>query len=116
MHNARSTGDCFHCGLPIAAGADYHARLDGAERQFCCFGCQSVCSAIFEAGLQGYYQRTPEGTLLAPPPEPPQTNPPIFVPFVAFCSKGSLNKFPPRISARFASEFNYPTDLRCGEK
>ncbi|MDD5384041.1 MAG: heavy metal translocating P-type ATPase [Gallionella sp.] len=72
MNNARSTGGCFHCGLPIAAGADYHARLDGAERQFCCFGCQSVCSAIFEAGLQGYYQRTPEGALLAPPPEPPK--------------------------------------------
>ncbi|MBI5436105.1 MAG: heavy metal translocating P-type ATPase [Nitrosomonadales bacterium] len=64
--------NCFHCGLPIAAGADYRARLDGAERQFCCFGCQSVCSAIFEAGLQGYYQRTPEGALLAPPPEPPK--------------------------------------------
>src|SRR3990167_9345353 len=65
-------GDCFHCGLPIAAGADYRAQLDGAERRFCCFGCQSVCGAIFEAGLQGYYQRTPEGALLAPPPEPPK--------------------------------------------
>ncbi len=64
--------DCFHCGLPIAPEADYRTRLDGAERQFCCFGCQSVCTAIFEAGLQGYYQRTPEGALLAPPPEPPK--------------------------------------------
>ncbi len=72
LNNVHGTGDCFHCGLPIAAGVDYHARLDGAERGFCCFGCQSVCSAIFEAGLQGYYQRTPEGTLLAPPPEPPK--------------------------------------------
>src|SRR3990167_10508806 len=70
MNNAH--GDCFHCGLPIPGGADYHARLDGAERRFCCFGCQSVCGAIFEAGLQGYYQRTPEGALLAPPPEPPR--------------------------------------------
>src|SRR5574340_1173689 len=72
MDNAHSAGHCFHCGLPIAADADYHALLDGAERRFCCFGCQSVCSAIFEAGLQGYYQRTPEGALLAPPPEPPR--------------------------------------------
>ena len=64
--------NCFHCGLPIAPEADYRARLDGAERQFCCFGCQSVCTAIFEAGLQGYYQRTPEGALLGPPPEPPK--------------------------------------------
>ncbi|OGS94667.1 MAG: copper-translocating P-type ATPase [Gallionellales bacterium RIFCSPLOWO2_02_FULL_57_47] len=64
--------NCFHCGLPIASAADYRARLDGAERRFCCFGCQSVCSAIFEGGLQGYYQRTPEGALLGPPPEPPK--------------------------------------------
>ena len=67
-----SGGNCFHCGLPITPGADYHAQLDGAERHFCCFGCQSVCTAIYEAGLQGYYQRTPEGTLLGPPPEPPK--------------------------------------------
>src|SRR5574340_843893 len=72
MDNAHSAGHCFHCGLPIASEADYRARLDGAERKFCCFGCQSVCSAIFEAGLQGYYQRTPEGALLGPAPEPPK--------------------------------------------
>lgn len=66
------TGVCFHCALPVTAGASYHAVLDGAERDFCCLGCQSVCTAIFEAGLQGYYQRTPEGVLLAPPPEPPK--------------------------------------------
>src|SRR5487761_2498516 len=65
-------GGCFHCGLPIPPEADFHARLDDAERDFCCFGCQSVCSAIYEAGLQGYYQRTPEGVLLAPPPEIPR--------------------------------------------
>ncbi len=63
---------CFHCGLPIAADADYHCGLDGKQRDFCCFACQSVCEAIYEAGLQGYYQRTPQGTLLAPPPTPPR--------------------------------------------
>ncbi len=71
-HRDHIPGNCFHCGLPVAPEADYRARLDGAERRFCCFGCQSVCCAIFEAGLQGYYQRTPEGTLLGPPPEPPK--------------------------------------------
>ncbi len=63
---------CFHCGLPIAADADYHCQLGGAEREFCCFACQSVCVAIYEVGLEGYYQRTPQGTLLAPPPAPPK--------------------------------------------
>lgn len=63
---------CFHCGQPIAADAHYQSRLDEAERSFCCFACQSVCEAIYAAGLQGYYQRTPQGTLLAPPPTPPR--------------------------------------------
>lgn len=67
-----AAGGCFHCGLPIPPDADFHARLDDAERNFCCFGCQSVSGAIYEAGLQGYYQRTPEGALLAPPPELPK--------------------------------------------
>jgi Cu2+-exporting ATPase len=67
-----AAGGCFHCGLPIPPEAVFHTRLDDAERDFCCFGCQSVSSAIYEAGLQGYYQRTPEGVLLAPPPELPK--------------------------------------------
>ena len=72
QHSHSAAGGCFHCGLPIPPEADFHARLEAAERDFCCFGCQSVCSAIYEAGLQGYYQRTPEGVLLGPPPEPPK--------------------------------------------
>ncbi|OIQ95238.1 putative copper-transporting ATPase PacS [mine drainage metagenome] len=72
LRSHSDAGGCFHCGLPIPPEADFHARLDDAERDFCCFGCQSVCSAIYEAGLQGYYQRTPEGVLLAPPPELPK--------------------------------------------
>ncbi|HEY0665812.1 MAG TPA: heavy metal translocating P-type ATPase [Gallionella sp.] len=63
---------CFHCGLPIAEGVDFHADLGGAARKFCCFACQTVCSAIYDSGLEGYYQRTPQGTLLAPPPTPPK--------------------------------------------
>lgn len=63
---------CFHCGLEIPADVDCHSVLDDAPRDFCCFACQSVCEAIFQAGLQGYYQRTPEGVLLAPPPTPPR--------------------------------------------
>jgi len=72
QHSHSAAGGCFHCGLPIPTEADFHAQLDSAVRDFCCFGCQSVSSAIYEAGLQGYYQRTPEGVLLGPPPEPPK--------------------------------------------
>jgi Cu2+-exporting ATPase len=63
---------CFHCSLEIPSDVHFHSPLDGAERNFCCFACQSVCLAIYEAGLQGYYQRTPDGILLAPPPTPPK--------------------------------------------
>jgi Cu2+-exporting ATPase len=63
---------CFHCGQPIPADIQQHSTLDGAQRDFCCFACQTVCEAIYDAGLQGYYQRTPEGILLAPPPTPPK--------------------------------------------
>lgn len=72
QHSHQAAAGCFHCGLPIPADVSFHANLEGGERDFCCFGCQSVCSAIYEAGLQGYYQRTPEGVLLGPPPEPPK--------------------------------------------
>jgi len=64
--------DCFHCGLPIPSDAHFKSELEHHEREFCCFGCQSVCNAIYESGLQGYYQRTPEGVLLGPPPAPPK--------------------------------------------
>ena len=63
---------CFHCGLAVSPDDHYCSELAGVSRQFCCFGCQSVCEAIFAAGLQGYYHRTPDGTLLAPPPPPPK--------------------------------------------
>ncbi len=64
---------CFHCGLPLPPDPEqFKAEVAGRERRFCCFGCQSVCQAIYAAGMEGFYQRTPEGALLAPPPEPPK--------------------------------------------
>ena len=71
-HGNNVSAGCFHCGLPIPADAAFATVLEGRNRDFCCFGCQSVCEAIYGAGLQGYYQRTPEGVLLGPPPEPPK--------------------------------------------
>ncbi len=74
MENPNRAADavCFHCGLPLPPDDHFEAELDGATRRFCCIGCRSVCSAIYDAGLQGFYQRTPEGTPLGPPPEPPR--------------------------------------------
>ncbi|MBK1721354.1 heavy metal translocating P-type ATPase [Thiocystis violacea] len=66
------TGRCFHCGLPVTADARETASIQGTERAFCCTGCKAVCEAIFAAGLEGFYRRTPEGEVLGPPPEPPK--------------------------------------------
>ena len=63
---------CFHCGLPNPPGTNFVAEIENIERQFCCPGCEAVCKVIYDSGLQGFYQRTPEGQLLAPPKDPPK--------------------------------------------
>ncbi len=65
------SGECFHCGQPLSDGDPIDGEVRGESRTFCCIGCRSVCQAIYQAGLDGFYRRTPEGTLLAPPPEVP---------------------------------------------
>jgi Cu2+-exporting ATPase len=47
---------CFHCGLPVPAGASYAAAVDGEPRAMCCAGCQAVAEAIIGAGLGDYYR------------------------------------------------------------
>jgi len=71
MSNQRSPNSCYHCGLPLPPKDDFSADIAGEKRPFCCIGCREVCRSIYAAGLEGFYQRTPEGTLLAPPPEIP---------------------------------------------
>jgi Cu2+-exporting ATPase len=56
----------------VSAQALVTAPIRGRERAFCCTGCKSVCEAIYAAGLEGFYRRTPEGEILGPPPEPPK--------------------------------------------
>ncbi len=69
---AENLDSCFHCSLPIPPNDRVTAEIDGEEQAFCCTGCKAVCQAIYDAGLEGFYQRTPEGTCLAPPPEIPK--------------------------------------------
>ncbi|MGD9169703.1 MAG: heavy metal translocating P-type ATPase metal-binding domain-containing protein, partial [Candidatus Thiodiazotropha sp.] len=66
---AEVTRNCFHCSLPIPPDDVVTAEIEGEMQEFCCTGCKAVCQAIYDAGLEGFYQRTPEGTCLAPPPE-----------------------------------------------
>ena len=68
--NVAST--CYHCGLPNPATPHFQKLINGAQREFCCPACEMVCSAIYEAGLEGFYDRTPNNIKLSPPPESPR--------------------------------------------
>jgi len=62
MKNSVYTDSCFHCGLPVPTGSDWHVVIDGAERAMCCPGCKAVAQAIVDNGLEAYYrQRTEKG-------------------------------------------------------
>ena len=64
---------CYHCGLPVAAGASWSVRIDGAPRPMCCPGCEAVAQGIVDAGLADYYRTRSvfadraEGVDLVPP-------------------------------------------------
>ncbi len=59
---------CFHCGLSLPE-EEITAPIEGVKRNFCCHGCRSVCEVIFNSGMSGFYERTPDDIQLAPPPE-----------------------------------------------
>jgi len=63
---------CYHCGLPVNDKNRVEKVIQKKTQTFCCHGCSAVCEMIYNSGLEGFYQRTPDGQLLAPPPEPPQ--------------------------------------------
>ncbi len=46
---------CFHCNEPLPANPAL-ARLDGAERSFCCDGCAAAAAWIRDARLDDYYR------------------------------------------------------------
>lgn len=48
--------DCYHCGLPIPAGADFPVEIERVRREMCCAGCQAVAQAIVDNDLADYYR------------------------------------------------------------
>ncbi|MDO8931467.1 MAG: heavy metal translocating P-type ATPase [Rhodocyclaceae bacterium] len=48
--------NCYHCGLPIPADADFPVEVGGRRREMCCVGCQAVAQAIVANGLDDYYR------------------------------------------------------------
>ncbi|HEX9181805.1 MAG TPA: heavy metal translocating P-type ATPase [Burkholderiales bacterium] len=47
---------CFHCGLPVLGPGGHSAPVLGAERAFCCAGCEAVARTIVAAGFEKYYE------------------------------------------------------------
>ncbi|HBE93133.1 MAG TPA: cadmium-translocating P-type ATPase [Gammaproteobacteria bacterium] len=63
MSGQHNTGrQCFHCGLPVPSGIDYHVHIDNEQRPMCCKGCEAVAQAIVDGGMENYYRyRTEKG-------------------------------------------------------
>ena len=74
---------CYHCGLPVPPEAQVSAPVEEIERPFCCTGCKSVCEAIYAAGMEGFYQRTPDGEIFGPPPGPVSSSRTTYSPAVS---------------------------------
>lgn len=50
---------CYHCHSALPKTHRYTLTLDGAQRFFCCLGCQTIAQIIYAQGLDAFYtQRT----------------------------------------------------------
>lgn len=49
------SGDCFHCGLPLAEDTIF-ITINAQPRPLCCLGCKAVAEAIMNSGLASYYE------------------------------------------------------------
>ncbi len=61
---------CFHCGLPVLEPGRHRAAVLGAERAFCCAGCEAVARTIAAGGFDKYYEAR-EGAGVRPQALPP---------------------------------------------
>jgi Cu2+-exporting ATPase len=65
--------ECFHCGLPVTAGARFRITFDGQVRPLCCAGCEAVAKTILDAGLDAYYRERTTLPGVAPTGQPAST-------------------------------------------
>ena len=47
---------CYHCGLGVPVGADYHQMIGDKLRPMCCPGCAAVAATIVGSGLGSFYK------------------------------------------------------------
>ncbi|WP_300752679.1 heavy metal translocating P-type ATPase [Janthinobacterium sp.] len=56
MNAVLQSANCFHCGLPVPAGARWNVVIDDVERAMCCPGCEAVAQTIVDIGQSSYYR------------------------------------------------------------
>lgn len=62
-----TTECCYHCGQAIAEDGLVQRHIGGEQRYFCCHGCAGACEAIYESGLDSFYQRAERNQDWQPP-------------------------------------------------
>jgi Cu2+-exporting ATPase len=50
-----TSGDCFHCALPVDPRDNYFVEIEGENRPVCCPGCKAVAELIRDTGMSNYY-------------------------------------------------------------
>ncbi|TAK41868.1 MAG: cadmium-translocating P-type ATPase [Betaproteobacteria bacterium] len=61
---------CFHCGAAVLEPGRWRSGVLGAEREFCCAGCEAVACTIVAGGFERYYE-TRSAAALQPQDLPP---------------------------------------------
>ncbi|MBB5371465.1 MULTISPECIES: heavy metal translocating P-type ATPase [unclassified Janthinobacterium] len=60
MNAVLQSASCFHCGLPVPAGAHWNVVIDDVPRAMCCPGCEAVAQTIVDIGQSSYYRERAE--------------------------------------------------------
>ncbi|OGA21960.1 MAG: hypothetical protein A3H34_08405 [Betaproteobacteria bacterium RIFCSPLOWO2_02_FULL_67_19] len=65
---------CFHCGAEVLEPRRWRSSVLGAEREFCCAGCEAVACTIVAGGFGHYYETRSAAAL-----QPQQQLPPAAI-------------------------------------
>lgn len=53
---ALAAPSCFHCDAAVLEARRWRSPVLGAEREFCCAGCEAVARTIVAGGFEKYYE------------------------------------------------------------
>ena len=56
MPEEGSAANCFHCGLPLPAGARDRVLFEGRAHRVCCAACAALAETVIANGYGDYYR------------------------------------------------------------